>query len=63
MKTYTVKYQVATYSGTIEVRADDDADSDQIKAMARAKLSRQSPGGLPMGYQSFKIVSSKDDDE
>lgn len=61
MKTYTVKYQVATYSGTIEVRADDDADSDQIKAMARAKLSRQSHG-LPMGYESFKIVSSKDDE-
>jgi len=58
METATVKYQIATYSGTIEVSYDpnDDDDDDVIIAKAK-KLLRQKAGSFPLGYQSFKIIN------
>lgn len=51
---WRVKYQIATYSGTIEVYADDDTDKERVIALAKMKLSRAS-GPLPFGYQSFTV--------
>lgn len=55
MATYEVDYQVATYSGTLTLcNVDDDADVEQVKALARAQLRRQAGGSLPFGYEHFK---------
>jgi len=51
----TVNYQVATYSGDITIDHDPDDDSEIIIAKAKKILRRQC-GGLPLGYQSFKVV-------
>lgn len=58
-----VKYQIATYSGTIKVTAEDDDDSNTIKAKAKSKLRRQSGGTLPFGYESFEIMDEEDNDD
>jgi hypothetical protein len=50
-----VEYQVATYSGKIEVRCDENETNDEVEARAKAQLSKQ-VGGLPYGYQSFRVV-------
>jgi len=55
IKTVTVKYQVATYSGVITVRVREDDDNATIIAKAKAQLRRQSGGHWPLGYQHFKI--------
>ena len=54
-----VKYQIATYSGEIQVYSDENDTDEEIKATARHQLSKSSPGGLPLGYQNFEIVSRK----
>ncbi len=53
---YTVRYQVATYSGTVAVFADEDAETDTIIALAKRELARNAP--LPFGCQSFHVVRS-----
>lgn len=51
-----VKYQVATYSGTIDVHFDDpNLDDDVIVARARAQLRRR-VGAFPFGCESFKVT-------
>lgn len=52
----TVKYQVATYSGTIQVNCNEDDEDEVIIAKAKSQLQKNSGGSLPYGYQSFKIV-------
>lgn len=59
MKRYTVKYQIATYSGEITVTCDPHADNEEIIAKAKSQLRRQAGGSLPYGYQSFKIVDEE----
>lgn len=54
-----VKYQIATYSGTVEVRIDPDDDNDTVIARAKERLRREA-GTFPMGYQSFKVVERRD---
>ena len=54
MKTVEVKYQVGTYSGTVEVTVDEDADYDYIIAKAKRLLYRDAHPG--MVYESLKIV-------
>lgn len=52
-----VRYQIATYSGDVEVSFDDpDADNEHLIALARAKLRRKT-GPFPLGLQSFRVVS------
>lgn len=52
-----VKYQIATYSGTVDVYCDPNDDNDYIIAKAK-KILRQNCGGkLPYGYENFKIIS------
>ena len=53
--TSIVKYQIATYSGTVTVNHDPDDDNKIIIAKAK-KLLRQRSGDLPFGYQSFTIL-------
>lgn len=54
MKLATVQYQIATYSGEVQVVCDD-ADDDAIIAKAKRLLSRNGP--LPFGYESFTITA------
>lgn len=56
---YTVKYQVATYSGEVTVICDEDDDNEQVTGQAKAQLRRDSGGFLPYGYESFKIIDSR----
>lgn len=41
MRKVTVRYQVATYSGTVDVFAGDDASDDQVIETAKSTLWRQ----------------------
>jgi hypothetical protein len=54
----TVKYQVATYKGQVQVNCLPDDDNEIIIAKAKRVLKRQ-VGPLPFGYQSFKVVDRK----
>lgn len=57
MQLATIKYQIATYSGTVEVNCLENDDNDFIIAQARKKVRRLAGGSLPFGYQSFKIIN------
>ncbi len=61
-QTATVKYQIATYSGEVEVHGiDENDDNDHIIARAKAQLRRQSGGcSLPMAYESWKITDRRE---
>ena len=49
-----IKYQIETYSGTVDVHYDDpNTENDLLIAKAKKILSRNGP--LPFGYQSFKV--------
>lgn len=56
--TATVKYQIATYSGTVEVDCDPDDDNEYIIAKAKVQLRRRA-GSFPLGYQSFEVIDRK----
>jgi hypothetical protein len=56
MITATVEYQVATYSGTIDVTFFEEVDNDVVIARAKAILIQKSGGSLPYGYQHFRVV-------
>lgn len=58
MKLATVRYQIATYSGEVQVVCDDDAEDDAIIAKAKRLLSRNGP--LPFGCESFTVVAVGD---
>lgn len=51
-----VEYDVATYSGTIEVGCDENDDDETVVAIAKKQLARKSGGSLPFGYQRFTVV-------
>ena len=55
----TVRYQVATYSGTVDVWCDENADYNEIIAKAKALLRQRSGGTLPFGYQHFEIEKTR----
>ena len=55
MATATVKYQIATYSGTITVTCDPNEDNEDIIARAKAKL-RRDVGSFPLGYELWKVI-------
>lgn len=60
MRKFVVAYQVATYSGEIDVYFNDDEDPETEEVLGKAKrqLTRNS-GPLPFGYQRFKIIDSE----
>lgn len=53
--TAIVKYQIATYSGEIEVLCDPDDDNDVIIAKAK-RILRNRAGTFPFGYESWIVV-------
>lgn len=55
-----IRYQVATYSGTIVLYVDPNEENDAIKDRARTEVRRMAGGSLPFGYQAFKIVSREE---
>jgi hypothetical protein len=57
--TATVYYQIATYSGIIDVHCNPDDEEDVIKSRARNLLSKRY-GPLPFGLQEFRVVNRKD---
>ena len=58
-----VKYQVATYKGSVYVNADPDEDNETIIAIARKKAIRIAGGSLPFGYESWTVIRKNDEDE
>jgi len=59
----TVKYQVATYSGTVEVECTEKTSKSEILKKARDIINRKFGGSivpyLPFGYHHFSILSKK----
>lgn len=55
MQIATLKYQIATYSGHVDVRCNENDDNDTLEAKAIARLRREF-GELPFGCQSFQVV-------
>ena len=51
----TVKYQVATYSGEVQVNCNENDEDEYIIAKAKRILTRAG-GFLPFGYESWKVV-------
>lgn len=56
---WIVTYAIATYEGSITVRASENADREHIIARAEAALTRKA-GPLPLGYRSYQIERSHD---
>lgn len=52
----TVKYQVATYSGEIQVICNENDEDEHIIAKARRIVTQKAGGSLPFGYESWKVV-------
>jgi len=53
----TVKYQIATYLGTIDVSCEPDDDNEIIIAKTK-QILRKKYGEFPLGYESFKITKT-----
>lgn len=51
-----VKYQVATYSGEVQVNCDENDEDEYIIAKAKRILTQKSGGSLPFGYESWKVI-------
>jgi hypothetical protein len=58
MRKVTVEYSVATYHGTVDVFASDDADDEKVLLAAKLQL-RMKAGTLPFGSQSFRVKSEE----
>lgn len=54
--TALVKYQIATYSGEVEVSCDPDDDNEYIIRKARAIERGVFGESFPFGYESWKVV-------
>ena len=52
----TVKYQVATYSGEVQVNCNENDEDEVIIAKAKRIVTQRSEGSLPFGYESWKVV-------
>ena len=52
----TVKYQVATYSGEVQVNCDENDEDEYIIAKAKRIVTHRAGGSLPFGYESWKVV-------
>ena len=60
MQLATVRYQVATYSGTIQVNCNENDEDDHVIAKAKARLTREAGGYLPFGYEYFAVDERTD---
>jgi len=52
----TVKYQVATYSGEIQVNCNENDTDEHIIAKAKRIVTQRAGGSLPFGYENWKVV-------
>ncbi len=55
MEIKTVKYQIGTYSGKIDVNCDPDDDNDIIIGKAKRQLRKYDT--LGMAYRSYKVIN------
>lgn len=51
-----VNYQVATYSGEVQVNCDENDEDEYIIAKAKRIVTQRAGGSLPFGYESWKVV-------
>lgn len=54
--TAVVKYQVATYSGKVEVSCNPDDDNEFIIRKAKAIEKRRFGGSFPFGYERWEVI-------
>lgn len=52
----TVKYQVATYSGEVQVNCNESDEDEVIIAKAKRIVIQRAGGYLPYGYESWRVV-------
>ena len=52
----TVKYQVATYSGEVQVNCNENDEDEYIIAKAKRIVTQRVGGSLPRVYESCKVV-------
>lgn len=52
----TVKYQIASYSGEVEVICDENDSDEYIISKAKRIVKQKAGGSLPFGYESWKVV-------
>lgn len=52
----TVKYQIATYSGEVQVNCNENDENEVIIAKAKRIVTQKAGGSLPFGYESWKVV-------
>ena len=48
-----VKYQIATYSGEVQVNCSENDEDEHIIAKAKRILTQKSGGSLPFGYERW----------
>lgn len=58
----TVKYQVATYVGEIQINCNENDEDEYIIAKARRIVIQKAGGSLPFGYESWKVVERSYDE-
>lgn len=57
----TIKYQIATYSGTVDVYCDPATDDNEVLfARAKKELSKNAP--LPIGCERYEVVCLSSDE-
>lgn len=54
--TAIVKYQIATYSGEVQITCNCDDENEYIIAKAKRIVKQRSGGSFPFGYQSWKVI-------
>lgn len=52
----TVKYQVATYSGEVQVNCNENDEDEYIIAKAKRIVTQGAGGQLPFGYECWKVI-------
>ena len=52
----TVRYQVATYSGEVQVNCNENDEDEHIIAKAKKIVTQKAGGSLPFGYESWKVI-------
>lgn len=53
---WTIRYQAATYTGTMSVHAEE-----QEHAIAKVKAKVRKMVSLPMYYESYKVVGTEEE--